>query len=146
MNGTCLVRNDFMLGESMLKSIRDWLLPMEMAALTREWLKEEHWVSRFTSTIQLHLYSYCRFSHRQYVGSCNTLSTLAAREGLFISLSTERYSPSPIHCSYLFRPNRSRMYTQSSLHNKHRIQTSVKRDAGDLLLREEEKGNWKRKL
>ena len=146
MNGTCLVRNDFMLGESMLKSIRDWLLPMEMAALTREWLKEEHWVSRFTSTIQLHLCSYWRILHRQCVGSCNTLSTLATREGLFISPSTEWYSPSPIHCSYLFRPNRSRMYTQTFFQSKHGVQTPVKRDVGDLFLREEEKGDWKRKL
>ena len=36
MNGICLVRNDFMLGESMLKSIRDRLLPMEMEVLAKE--------------------------------------------------------------------------------------------------------------
>ena len=146
MNGTCLVRNDFMLGESMLKSIRDWLLPMEMAALTREWLKEEHWVSRFTSTIQLHLYSYCRFSHRQYAGSCNAFSTLVTREGLFIIPSTEWYSPSPIHYSYSFRPNRARIYTQTFFQSKHGVQTPVKKDEGDLFLREEKKGNWKRRL
>ena len=146
MNGTCLVRNDFMLGESMRKSIRDWLLPMEMAVLAKEWLKEERWMSRFTSNLQLHLCSYCRFSHEQYAGSCNTLSTLAAREGLFISPSTEWYSPSPIHCSYLFRPSHPYTNSQMFFHNKHRVQTPVRWDVGDLLLREEKKGNWKRKL
>ena len=103
-------------------------------------------MSRFTSTIQLHLYSYCRFSHRQYAGSCNTLSTLATREGLFINPSTEWYFPSPIHCSYLFRPNHPCIHTQTSFQSKHGVQTPVKKDEGDLLLREEKKGDWKRKL
>ena len=146
MNGACFVRNDFMLGESMLKSIRDWLLPMEMAVLTKEFLKEECWVSRFTSTLQLHLCLYYRISRRQCVGSCSPLSILATRGGLFISLSTEWYSPSPIHYSHSIRPNKSRIYTQSFLQSKHGVQTPVKRDGGDLLLREEEKGNWRRKL
>ena len=35
-NTTRFVRNDFMLGESMLKSIRDRLLPMEMEVLAKE--------------------------------------------------------------------------------------------------------------
>ena len=146
MNGTCLVRNDFMLGESMLKSIRDWLLPMEMAVLAKERLKEERWMSRFTSTLQLHLCSYYRFSRKQCVGSSHSFSTLVTREGLFISPSTESYSPSPIYCSYLFRPNHPCIHTQTLFQSKHRIQTPVRWDGGDLLLREEKKGDWRRKL
>ena len=34
------------------------------------------------------------------------------------------------------------MYFQS----KHGVQTPVKRDGGDLFLREEKKGDWRRKL
>ena len=103
-------------------------------------------MSRFTSTLQLHLCSYYRFSRRQCVGSSHSFSTLATREGLFINPSTEWYSPSPIHYSYSFCPNRSRIYTQMYFQSKHGIQTPVKKEEGDLFLREEEKGDWRRKL